>query len=214
MSTRQWIDLFSNWERAIEQIVERSASLLPKELSLSPRPFRSEEDKRKIFPASKFAIVCLALVALAFCVFIYAFYFILESSRGSLVKTQASVREQGDLSAVFQETDASRVGAFTICTPPSEVKAGFRNWTRVAPDRWLEEYPDGTKVYMRVIKRINFAACDGAVVSPIFDDSFQVYFPDNGCPWKEFLFRRLPNVVWNSYVSIEKAGFECTDRRR
>ncbi len=109
-----------------------------------------------------------------------------------------------DLRAASTETDATRVNAFELQTPPQEIKPGFRKWTRVAPDVWEQLYPDGTKEYMYKIARINLYHCDGTIVSPKFDPNFQGFFPDKTCQIKEFMFRRLSDgKTWHSYVPID-----------
>jgi hypothetical protein len=104
----------------------------------------------------------------------------------------------------FPETDATRVSAFEFQTPPQEIKAGFRKWSKLAPGVWEELYPDGTKGISYTVKRIHLGDCDGTVASSKEDHDFQVFFPDKNCETKEFMFRRLSQrTTWHSYVPID-----------
>jgi hypothetical protein len=108
-----------------------------------------------------------------------------------------------DLPAFLPETDTTRVRAFEFETPPQEFKAGLRKWARVAPDKWEQLYPDGTKDFEYTIKRIHLNDCDGTVVGKNEEPDFQVFFPDKNCQTKQFMFRRLSQgTVWRSYVPI------------
>jgi hypothetical protein len=116
----------------------------------------------------------------------------------------SSSNTPADLPAKFSETDATRVSAFDFQTPPQEIKPGFRKWTRVAPDTWVQLYPDGTKDFEYKVARINLYDCDGTVVSSKIDNDFQAFFPDKDCQTKQFMFRRLSQGnKWHSYVPID-----------
>lgn len=103
----------------------------------------------------------------------------------------------------YAETSKTRLTAFSLNSPPNEIKPGRRIWTRVSEDRWQQEYPDGTKGIWVIVKRINVGSCDGSVVILPPDEKFQCFIPDKGCPNMIFLFRRLPSLAWASYVSLE-----------
>ena len=100
--------------------------------------------------------------------------------------------------------DATRTHSFEFTTPPTEVKAGLRQWTRVAPDVWEQVYPDGTKEYSYTLKRIHLDSCDGTIVVNKNDLDFQAYVPDRNCDDREFMFRRLSQGPgWRRYVPID-----------
>jgi len=109
-----------------------------------------------------------------------------------------------DQPAEYPEMDATRTHSFEFTTPPTEVKAGLRKWTRVAPDVWEQVYPDGTKEYSYTLKRIHLDSCDGTIVVNKNDLDFQAYVPDRNCDDREFMFRRLSQGPgWRRYVPID-----------
>jgi hypothetical protein len=101
------------------------------------------------------------------------------------------------------ETNKTRVASFYMTSPPNEFKPGRRTWTRIADDRWQQEYPDGTKGTWVAVKHINVGGCDGEVVILPPDAQFQCFIPDKGCPNMIFLFRRLPTQTWTAYLALE-----------
>jgi hypothetical protein len=109
----------------------------------------------------------------------------------------------GDTPPTSPETDSTRVHSFEFQSPPTEVNPGLRKWTKIAPDVWEQDYPDGTKNYNYKVKRISLFDCDGTVVSPKEDPDFQQFFPDKGCDVMTFMFRRLSQGnTWHAYVPI------------
>lgn len=112
-------------------------------------------------------------------------------------------RFQGDMPALYPETDATRVQSFTFQTAPEEIKPGLREWVRVAPDRWKQVYPDKTVEFAKVVKRIHLDICDGTVVSDTANSTFQGFIPDKNCLDQRFLFRRLTDGLhWTPYAQL------------
>jgi hypothetical protein len=108
-----------------------------------------------------------------------------------------------DAPATAPENAATKLSSFIFFTPPNEYKAGSRKWTRIAPDRWQQEYPDGTKQVNLILKRINFRSCNGSVVyDPITSPNFQAFLPDKGCLNMMFFFRQTPTDSWTAYVQM------------
>ncbi len=109
-----------------------------------------------------------------------------------------------DAPAIYPETDATRVRGFQFTSSPSEIKPGLRKWALLPSDVWEQTYPDGTKEFNYVVKRIHLAECDGTVVSKKGEPEFQGFFPDKNCDQKTFMFRHLSQGnTWYPYVPID-----------
>jgi hypothetical protein len=108
-----------------------------------------------------------------------------------------------DNRAEYPETNETRVHSFEFQTPPQEVDPGLRRWTRISPDEWEEKKPDGSTNLQRVVKRIRLYGCDGTMVNAITDPNFQLFFPDQNCQTKQFMFRRKSQgTTWHGYAPI------------
>lgn len=194
LATRQWIDLFSDWEGAVEKIVGRIRGIAPGSVgeTTSGKSYavgigRTRLPGRRSWTGwSAAAALGVAAVGIG-----AAAYF------GSFHPTPQ------DEPAHYPETPEAKLNVFSFETSPQEYKAGRRRWRRVTSDRWVEEYADGTESVAQVLERIHVRDCDGTKVSRHISESFQVFLPDRTCPDMTLLFRRLPNRDWISYVQME-----------
>lgn len=90
------------------------------------------------------------------------------------------------------EIAATKVTAFAIEAfavggrPAGGQKSARRDWKRVTPDRWVENYPGGTQSYFDLVGRFTIGGCPGTVVRNQDDKKHRVFIPDKGCPGMPF----------------------------
>lgn len=181
LATRQWIDLFQGWEDAVDRIVGRLRAIVGGPVP-PPTPPRSPRRARWLLAGAVIALLVPAALGSAY----------LDGLFGP-----------GDTPAHYPETAETRRMEFSFTTPASEEVPGKRHWTRVTPDRWIEEYPDGTRKVFSVVGRTHVGECDGTIVSPPQDSRFQLFIPDRDCQYPQLLFRRTQQGRdWIGYVNI------------
>jgi hypothetical protein len=203
--TRQWIDLFSDWEGSIEKIVQKMRDINateggPSGLSQPPAvPAKAPRrwlGRRNLWRDAALALVVLALLPAAYFLGSTAF----RPSDPATDPDGTSVRQ--DPPAQYPEMDGTRLSGFTLETPPHEYKAGVRIWERIAPDRWKQTYPDETVEYAKVVARSRVDVCDGTIIAGLNSD-MQAFLPDRNCENMTFRFRRPPATDWVAYVQME-----------
>jgi hypothetical protein len=115
--------------------------------------------------------------------------------------------------ARYPETDQTAVHFFTFVTSPQEVKPGIRKWTRVAPDRWRQEYPDGSVEFSKIEKRIHIDGCDGSVIvqhlKAIFRDSSRI----ERARKRYFYFEESNGLDMFKWTMLNKGGADMAGRR-
>jgi hypothetical protein len=90
------------------------------------------------------------------------------------------------------ETPATRVNSFSIMvynaagSPAGGMQSAQRDWKRVTPDRWVENYPGGIPAYYDLVGRITLSDCPGTVVRNEVDQNHRVFIPDKGCAGMPF----------------------------
>ncbi|WP_187278187.1 toll/interleukin-1 receptor domain-containing protein [Methylobacterium sp. WL7] len=194
LATRQWVDAFQNWERAIAVICNKLKTIAPPTLEPTKTSggVLDEANITGIRPTWKWIAIGAPVLLFA------AVGILLAPALLHLFKPGAD-----DAQPQFPETQATRLSAFTMQTSSTEYKAGTRDWVRVAPDRWVERYADGTQNFMRVLKRIHLNECDGTVVSRSENADIEFFLPDRHCSDLVFQFRRKPNGAWVTYTQME-----------
>lgn len=194
LATRQWVDAFQNWERAVTVICNKLKTIAP--------PFLEPvEPGGGVINGADRTGVRLAWKPIAFA----APVLLLAAVAILFAPTLSHLFRPGsdDAQPQFPETQATRLSAFTMQTSSTEYKAGTRDWIRVAPDRWVERYADGTQNFMRVLKRIHLNDCDGTIVGRSETADIEFFLPDRNCPDLVFQFRRKPNGGWVVYTQME-----------
>lgn len=169
LATRQWIDLFDNWESAVETVVRRidAVSAGPEHLDRIPGP-PSPPVPRPRRPAGR---VLLAGAALAALLAASPLAYRLLASRDAL----AAFAEAGP------ETAETRIQGFTT-TVVIGTDRFVRTWARVKPTDWAESAESGARTYYSARRRIIVGDCAGTVVQGDEERTKLVFIPDRGCP--------------------------------
>ena len=176
LSTRQWIDIFEDWERAVGRIVDQIRSIAP----LDESQTAAVAATRKPFAVRRRPVSYLLSSALVLVGILAAGWWFITPSIAAL-----------DYPDADPEKPETRVNSFTIKIVMGGVVQG-RAWTRVTSDRWKESYLDengadvGTTVTLNVVKRMILFDCSGTVVVEVGQPRKFAFIPDKGCEGMPF----------------------------
>lgn len=176
LSTRQWIDIFEDWERAVGRIVDQIRSIAP--LDESAR--MTVAATRRPFTGRRRHASYLLSTGLVLAGILAAGWWFVTPSIAAL-----------DYPETGPENPDTRVNSFTIKVVVGGVVQG-RAWTRVTSDRWKESYLDekgadqGNTVTFNVVKRMILLDCSGTVVEEVGQPRKFAFIPDKGCEGMPF----------------------------
>jgi hypothetical protein len=188
LSTRQWIDVFDDWERAIGRIVDQIQSVdavsanpaSSRVAGLPPRRSRIGQRSRWWVPAAVLVVFAAG-----------AWWWLTVPTAAALNHPDAD-----------PEKPETRVNAFTITVSVGQ-QVFKRRWDRVTPDRWVETYLEsGARITQNVIKRMILADCSGTVVEEAEIPRKYAFIPDKGCPGMPFRISHQ-SPVWGVASHLE-----------
>ena len=161
LATRQWIDVFKDWEAAIHRVAEtlRSVHALPR---LVP-----EDQHRLRLPTGKMLMAGIAAAA----IIAGGLYVSLKPEKGPL-----------SFPAAGPATAEGILAQFVTYVQVGSGAPVARYWNRVTADRWVEGYPNGTRDTHNVIRRMILGGCAGTVVENNVNARAYAFLPDRGCP--------------------------------
>jgi hypothetical protein len=189
-ATRQWIDMFDDWETSITRLIEQIASVVDDPPSGDRDPELSIR-----WPAPRWVMVS-GLAVLVAAAITYGISFMPRQG----VSTNHNTPTCTDPSAQFPEIESTRVSAFTYRVAGNPDPS---NWTRATPDRWVEKNGDG-EFFLSVEKRIHNGDCDGTVVSKGGEPNLQLLISDRNCGSPRLFFRRLnSSCAWTGLARME-----------
>lgn len=176
LATRQWIDVYKDWEIAIGKIVEALQAASRSETMQAPQspgpglihssmPWNLNHWLTRRRRRAAWAVGVGVTVAVA-----AALYF---SRR---LPPALRFPEAGPETAEYRVTQF--VTHVIIGGPPPVP----RYWSRVTPDRWVEVYPDGTRETLNVVRRMIMQGCAGTVVENAENAGNYAFILDRGCP--------------------------------
>jgi hypothetical protein len=171
--TRQWIDLFDNWEAAIDRIIHQF-SLAAGDRGESATRGTAKSLRTKFGPVRwKTAVVAVAVIGSA-----------------AMLLWALHVGRKGPFSTYPLAAPASietQVTAFAlVVTTLRDNKQHIVRWQKVAPDRWREVGDDEVQQFYKPTVRIEVNGCPGTVVQAFLDAKSWRFIPDKKCPGMPF----------------------------
>lgn len=176
LSTRQWIDIFDDWERAIGRIIDQIRLIAPNDVSQT----RTVAARRKLFSGRQRQTSYLLSGGLVLLAILAVIWWTVTPSIAAL--------DYPDAGPAMPET---RVDGFTIKVVLGGVVQS-RAWARVTADRWKESYLDengtatGVAVIHNLVKRMVLFDCSGTVVQEVDQSEKYAFIPDKGCEGMPF----------------------------